>query len=162
MTMNDRPKQEAQESEKMDTTSHPSPELQSMHNSASSDTANMNSPVGGNSPNGSQQPRTATASAVKPSTLKWVWGKLGFNPMVIMFMVKGSLPPTIAISIYQRYSVAVNYLNLGYVMIVISILTVPMLPRGKFLLNLLVSLVSAGCYFPHLPDLRSSLPMTYE
>lgn len=70
--------------------------------------------------------------------------KLGINAMVVMFMIKGALPPTIAIAIYQRYSVAVNYLNLGYVMIVVSILTVPVLPRGKYLMNLFATLVSTA------------------
>jgi hypothetical protein len=87
------------------------------------------------------------SSQAKPPTVqklpfwKRAWAKLGFNPLVIMFMIKGSLAPTICMAIYQRPSVAANYLNFGYLMIVVSILTVPMLPRGKFLMNLFVSLV---------------------
>jgi hypothetical protein len=77
----------------------------------------------------------------KTSFAKRVWVKLGFNPMVVMFMVKGALAPTICMAMYQRHSLAAHYLNLGYLMMVISLLTVPVLPRGKFLMNLLITLV---------------------
>jgi hypothetical protein len=77
----------------------------------------------------------------KLSLLKRSWQKLGITPLVIMFMVKGMVAPTIALAIYQRPSVAANYLNFGFVMIVISITTVPILPRGQFIMNLMVSVV---------------------
>jgi hypothetical protein len=83
----------------------------------------------------------AQSPSSKPSLLKRSWLKLGFNPTVIMFMVKGMVAPTIALTIYQRPSVAANYLNFGFVMIVISITTVPILPRGQFIMNLIVSVV---------------------
>jgi hypothetical protein len=77
----------------------------------------------------------------KPSLLKRSWQKLGITPLVTMFMVKGMVAPTIALAIYQRPSVAANYLNFGFVMIVISITTVPILPRGQFIMNLIISVV---------------------
>lgn len=92
----------------------------------------------------------STSSAQNPSSpaevksepfWRKILRKLGFSPMVVMFMVKGALTPTICMAIYQRHSVAADYLNLGYLMIIISLLTVPMLPRGKFLMNLFVSVV---------------------
>lgn len=138
--MEPRAQPQARDTEKQDTISKPTPELQ---NSSSSSTANTNTPRAANSKGERQDGVAAAASPTKPSILKRAWGKLGFNAMVVMFMVKGGLPPTIAIAIYQRYSVAVNYLNLGYVMIVVSILTVPVLPRGKYLMNLFITLVSA-------------------
>lgn len=102
-------------------------------------------------PSGNDELRNGGASPpTKPKKeplSKRILTKLGFNPMVFMFMVKGSIAPTICMAIYQRRSVAADYLNLGYLMIVISILTVPMLPRGKFLMNLFFSLVCS-------PDLR--------
>jgi hypothetical protein len=140
--MEGRPQPQSEDIEKMGSISGPSPELHSMQNSSSSSTANTNAPVAINSQNGGQEGFVADASPPKPSILKRAWGKLGINAMVVMFMVKGSLPPTISTAIYQRYSVAVNYLNLGYVMIVISILTVPVLPRGKYVMNLFITLVS--------------------
>lgn len=138
------PQLEAPDGEKLDITSQPSAEFHSMDNSASSNTANTNAPVTINSRDGGQLGATVPTSPSKPSILKRIWGKLGFNALAVMFMIKGALSPTIAISIYQRYSVAVNYLNLGYVMIVISILTVPVLPRGKYLMNLFITLVSTA------------------
>jgi hypothetical protein len=151
----------ALESEKLDITSQSSPDFHNMHSSASSDTAKTNRPVPSNSQNRGQQGGAApTVSPAKPSILKRIWGKLGINAMVVMFMVKGAISPTIAISIYQRYSVAVNYLNLGYVMIVISILTVPVLPRGKYLMNLLITLVSTNYCLSLLTQNLSSKSFT--
>lgn len=111
----------------------------------------------------SQSPPEASSSSTSPSTIndpvplptdrhespdpkktpfwKQVWAKLGFNPTVVMFMIKGALAPTICMAMYQRHSLAAHYLNLGYLMIIISILTVPILPRGKFLMNLFISLI---------------------
>ena len=144
VSMEDRPQPEVLDHEKMDITSQPSAESRITENSASSSAANANAPAVVNSQDGGQQEVEAAAT---PSILKRIWGRLGINALVVMFMVKGALPPTIALSIYQRYAVAVNYLNLGYVMIVISILSVPVLPRGKYLMNLSISLVSFACCF---------------
>jgi hypothetical protein len=77
----------------------------------------------------------------KSSLLKRSWQKLGITSLVTMFMVKGMVAPTIALAIYQRPSVAANYVNFGFVMIVVSITTVPILPRGQFIMNLIVSVV---------------------
>jgi hypothetical protein len=142
--MEDRTDAQSPDSEKLNAIAEPSPESHTMNNSASMSTANTKSPLAAKSRDEGQQGATAAASPSTPSMLKRMWGKLGINAFVIMFMVKGALPPTISIAIYQRYSVAVNYLNFGYVMIVVSILTVPVLPRGKFLMNLLITLVSAA------------------
>lgn len=78
----------------------------------------------------------------KLSLFKRVWARLGMNSLVVMFMVKGALAPTIATAILQSHSVTQHYLNLGYLVIVISILSVPILPRGKFAMNMLASIVS--------------------
>lgn len=64
------------------------------------------------------------------------------SSLVLMMMIKGALAPTIATAILQSHSVAQLYLNSGYLMIVISILSVPFLPRGKFAINMLASIVS--------------------
>ena len=83
----------------------------------------------------------------KQSILGRVWKKVGITPQVFMIMVKPSISAVIAMAIYQKHSVAVNYLNLGYLIIIISIITVPILPRGKYLMNLFLCLVSfIPCY----------------
>ncbi len=85
----------------------------------------------------------SSQSATKPSILKRVWAKLGLSGLVVMIMVKPAIAATISMAIFQRPSVAAHYLNFGYLIIIISITTVPILPRGKFLLNLFLSLVSS-------------------
>jgi hypothetical protein len=80
--------------------------------------------------------------AKKPSFLTRIWNKLGINGFVLMIMVKPAVAATISMSIYQSQKVAVHYQNLGYLIIIVSITTVPILPRGKFLLNLFMSVVS--------------------
>lgn len=86
----------------------------------------------------------------RPSLLLRIWRSLHITPTVVMFMVKGAVAPTIALSIYQSQAVAVNYLNFGYVMIVISITTVPILPRGQFIMNLIVSVVGESNVVPKI------------
>jgi hypothetical protein len=83
----------------------------------------------------------------QPSWLVRGWKKLGFTPTVVMIMVKPAVAATIAMAIYQRQAVARNYYNFGYLSIIIAITTVPILPRGKFLVNLMVSVVSFGSDF---------------
>jgi hypothetical protein len=82
-----------------------------------------------------------TPTPPKVSILTRAWKASGITPLAIMFMVKGAVAPTIAMAIYQKHSVAINYLNFGYVIIVVSITTVPILPRGQFIMNLMVTVV---------------------
>jgi hypothetical protein len=93
-------------------------------------------------PDNAQEGAPSARAAKKTSVLKRVWAKLGFNGLVMMIMVKPALAATISMAIYQSPSVAPHYLNFGYLIIIISITTVPILPRGKFLLNLFLSVVS--------------------
>ncbi|KAG4438513.1 hypothetical protein IFR05_005987 [Cadophora sp. M221] len=88
----------------------------------------------------------------KPFILLRAWKKLGITPLVFMIMVKPAISAVIAMGIYQKHSVAVNYLNLGYLIIIISIITVPILPRGKYLMNLFLclSLTCFGCGMVYL------------
>jgi hypothetical protein len=85
---------------------------------------------------------TPSTPTKKPLLIKRIWKKLGINGVVMMIMVKPAVAATISMAIYQRKSVAVHYLNFGYLIIIVSVTTVPILPRGKFLLNLLLSVVS--------------------
>ncbi|KAH7417167.1 hypothetical protein BKA64DRAFT_291476 [Cadophora sp. MPI-SDFR-AT-0126] len=78
--------------------------------------------------------------AKKQFTLGRAWKQVGITPQVFMIMVKPSISAVIAMAIYQKHSVAVNYLNLGYLIIIVSIITVPILPRGKYLMNLFLCL----------------------
>lgn len=77
-----------------------------------------------------------------PSIFKRALGKLGINGTVAALVFKGALAPLIATAIYQSKSVADVYLNFGYLIIVVSILAVTILPRGKFTMNISISVVS--------------------
>jgi hypothetical protein len=94
----------------------------------------------------------ASDPAKQPSLLIRIWKKLGINAVVVMIMVKPAVAATISMAIFQSQKVAVHYQNLGYLIIIISITTVAILPRGKFLLNLFLTLVSP-CHW-HFPSPR--------
>ena len=101
-------------------------------------------------------PDAASDPAKKPSVLTRTWKKLGINAFVVMIMIKPAVAATISMAIFQSQKVAVHYLNLGYLIIIISVTTVPILPRGKFLLNLFLSLVSYSLLdFPFLSKMES-------
>jgi hypothetical protein len=53
--------------------------------------------------------------------------------------IRGSLPPTIGIAMLQAPAVANYFSTLGYLVPVISVLAMAIMPRGKFLMNLLLN-----------------------
>ena len=60
-------------------------------------------------------------------------------------LIRGSLPPTIGVAMCQAPVVA-SYLNtLGYLVPVISVLAMAIMPRGKFLMNLMLNAL-AVCF----------------
>ncbi len=67
----------------------------------------------------------------KAHQLKRIWTKLGINQFVFMIMVKPAVAVTISMAIYQKKSVAAHYLNFGYLIMIVSVTTVPILPRGE-------------------------------
>lgn len=85
---------------------------------------------------------TPLVSSPKAPLHKRIWTKIGLTPFVMMIMFKPAVAATIAMVIYHRQEVAKIFWNFGYLIIIVSITTVPILPRGKFLLNLGLSLVS--------------------
>lgn len=71
-----------------------------------------------------------------------VKAKLGLNRAVLIPMFKGSLPPIIGIAMCQSKPVANYFLTLGYLIPIISVLGLAVLPRGKFLQNLVLNLLA--------------------
>jgi hypothetical protein len=61
--------------------------------------------------------------------------------MVFAMMIKGALPPTIAMAMYRSQSVANVYGNFGFLIIVTSILAMPLQPRARFQQNIALSTV---------------------
>ncbi|KAK8117937.1 uncharacterized protein PG998_006218 [Apiospora kogelbergensis] len=83
---------------------------------------------------------SATAAPKKPGKM----AQLGFTPIdmpTFLMMVKGAVPPTIGIAIYQSSAVAKYFTTLGYLIGIISVLTLSILPRGKYLQNLVLNLL---------------------
>ncbi|OIW22794.1 hypothetical protein CONLIGDRAFT_150020 [Coniochaeta ligniaria NRRL 30616] len=89
----------------------------------------------------------APAQQKKPSRFGFaaITAKLGLNAGVLIPMIKGSLPPIIGIAMCQSQPVAEYFTTLGYLIPIISVLGLAMLPRGKFLQNLVLN-VFAICF----------------
>ncbi|KAF2771153.1 hypothetical protein EJ03DRAFT_349908 [Teratosphaeria nubilosa] len=80
----------------------------------------------------------------KPSKLKQIWTKIGLDFPTVAVMFKGSLGPTIALAMYQSNAVATQYSTLGYLVAIMTVLSMPIMPRGKFIQNMSL-LVLAVC-----------------
>ncbi|KAK9492055.1 hypothetical protein V1508DRAFT_419947 [Lipomyces doorenjongii] len=70
-----------------------------------------------------------------------LWQKSGLNPGVLIAMVKGGLPPAIALSLIQLNSFAANFTTVSYLVAIMSILSSAMLPRAKFLQTMAFNIV---------------------
>lgn len=53
--------------------------------------------------------------------------------MTLKMMFKASLPPTIAIAMFQSHTFAAHYTTLGYLVAIASVLGFCIMPRGKFI-----------------------------
>ncbi|KAL3474306.1 hypothetical protein BJX99DRAFT_260576 [Aspergillus californicus] len=83
------------------------------------------------------------AHILNPST----W-KPNLDTRTFFMMLKGALPPTIVIAIYQSNAIADITLTIGYLSALISVLSQALMPRAKFmkimLFDLLATCVSAS------------------
>ena len=70
--------------------------------------------------------------AKKQSLPKRIWSSLGLNTGMIVMMLKGALPPTIAIALYQWSAFATHFSTLGYLVAVMATLSFAIMPRAKF------------------------------
>ncbi|KAK0704607.1 hypothetical protein B0H67DRAFT_603686 [Lasiosphaeris hirsuta] len=77
----------------------------------------------------------------KPSMLARVVTKLGLDFPTVAMMFKASLPSIIGITMYQAPLVSGYFTTLGYLAPITSVLALAMLPRSKFLMNMLLSLL---------------------
>lgn len=74
-----------------------------------------------------------------PSMFKRMVDRLGLNIPMVLLMFKGAIGPTIGIAIYQSNRVAGHYSTIGYLIPIMTILTVPILPRARFIQNFIVT-----------------------
>ncbi|KAL6721682.1 hypothetical protein ACLMJK_000786 [Lecanora helva] len=77
----------------------------------------------------------------KPPLLARIQAKTGLNTRVLIAMFKGCLPPVISIAMYESTSVADTYSTIGYVISIMAALSLPMLPRAKFLQMMFLNIV---------------------
>ena len=54
---------------------------------------------------------------------------------------RGSVPPTVALAFYQAPAVASIYSTLGYLVPIISVLSMCIMPRAKFIQTMVINLV---------------------
>ncbi|SMR51033.1 unnamed protein product [Zymoseptoria tritici ST99CH_1E4] len=80
--------------------------------------------------------------AKKPNQLKQLWTKAGLDASTLILMLKGSLPPTIAIAMYQSPAVAAEFTTLGYLVAIAATLGMCILPRGMFVQTMMLNVVS--------------------
>ena len=83
----------------------------------------------------------AAASAKKPGLLKRIWGTTGLDLVTILLMMKGALPPIIALSAYRADAFADEYTTLGFLIAIMATLTLAMQPRAKFLQAMFLSCI---------------------
>lgn len=113
----------------------------------------------------------STSAGPSPGFLEKTMQKLGLNPIILMSMFKSvspclsclvcvfapgtlkltrvircraSIAPTISIAIYQAPAVRNLLTTLGYLVGVISILSLVVLPRGKFIQNMVLNVLCAA------------------
>ena len=82
-----------------------------------------------------------TASPPEPGTLKKLWAKSGITLPFILLSAKGALPPIICLAAYQSNAWAKKYTTLGYLSAIMSMLSLAMQPRAKFLQNIIISIL---------------------
>ncbi|KAJ5496497.1 Brefeldin A sensitivity protein [Penicillium fimorum] len=78
------------------------------------------------------------------SSVKKTWQKLGLDRPTVLLMMKGGLPPTIAISICQSKVVAHEFTTLGYLVPIVSILGFAIMPRAKFIQMMIFDILAVG------------------
>ena len=88
-----------------------------------------------------QSAAPATAPPTKPSLLNRAWAMTGLDPVTIILMLKGALPPIICLAAYQSDAWAKKYTTLGYLAAIMSFLSLAIQPRAKFVQATLVSIL---------------------
>ncbi|KAK9770272.1 hypothetical protein SCAR479_13013 [Seiridium cardinale] len=90
-------------------------------------------------PGSQDDPSSGPASPPKPG----IMARLGLDKPTLLMMLKGACAPTIAIAILQSEEVAGYFTTLGYLVGIMSILSLSILPRGKFLQTLMLNVIFA-------------------
>lgn len=103
-------------------------------------------PSGSAAHDGEEQLKKEEAEAMpttpkKPGLLKRVWTAVGLDPPTLIVMLKGALPPVIALAMLRSKNVATQYTTLGYLVPIMSLLGFAIMPRAKFVQNTVLNVV---------------------
>ncbi|KAI1426104.1 hypothetical protein F5Y12DRAFT_713554 [Xylaria sp. FL1777] len=79
-----------------------------------------------------------------PGVIKGVVTRLGLDVPTVNAMLKGALSPVIALAIYQSDAVAKEFSTFGYLVGIITVLSLSALPRGKFVQTLILNVLFLG------------------
>ncbi|KAI0405677.1 hypothetical protein F4802DRAFT_561520 [Xylaria palmicola] len=97
------------------------------------------------------QPKPTTSNAPipapqqpKPGLVAGLLVKLGLDVPTIASMLKGGLAPVIGLAIYQSDAVAQEFSTFGYLVGIVAVLSLSVLPRGKFVQTLIFNLIFLG------------------
>ena len=104
--------------------------------------------------------KEATGSAEapkKPSLPRRVWAALALDPPTIITMAKGALPPIISLAALRSFAFAHKYTTLGYLVAIMSLLGFAIMPRAKFVQNMVLNIVRPSPSCVHTIYLSSLL-----
>ncbi|KXJ88899.1 hypothetical protein Micbo1qcDRAFT_214084 [Microdochium bolleyi] len=104
---------------------------------SSADTASPTTPP---APPKSHAAAAASGAAPKQGLLS----RLGIEPFIIIMCLKGAVAPTVALAMFQADAIAAYFSTIGYVIAIISVLAMPIMPRGKFLQATLLNLLGVS------------------
>ncbi|KAF7155491.1 hypothetical protein CNMCM6106_004637 [Aspergillus hiratsukae] len=70
------------------------------------------------------------------------WSRLDLDQRTVILMMKGALPPAIAIAMYQADAVAARFPTTGYLIAIISVLGFSIMPRAKFIQMMILDVLA--------------------
>ncbi|KAI0165743.1 hypothetical protein GGR57DRAFT_448560 [Xylariaceae sp. FL1272] len=90
-------------------------------------------------------PESGHAAAEAPAPSKpGIMAKLGLDAPTLIVMFKGGLAPVIGLAMNQSFAVAQEFSTVGYLVGIISVLSLTILPRGKYIQTLILNLLFLG------------------
>ncbi|KAJ2992351.1 hypothetical protein NUW58_g2195 [Xylaria curta] len=82
-----------------------------------------------------------TPQSPAPGFIASLWSKLGLDAPTLLAMFKGALAPVVGLAIYQSDAVAAEFSTFGYLVGIVAVLSLSVLPRGKFVQTLIFNLL---------------------
>jgi len=113
--------------------------------SAHKDTARCDNNDDGHDKAAPSPPQNSTAAAAAgQQPKKGLLARLGVEPFVLLMCLKGAVAPTIGLAMFQADAVANYFVTIGYLVGIISVLAMPIMPRGKFLQSMVLNVLGVS------------------